>query len=728
MKKRILSILLSLAVILSMSIPCTAFAAGSEDNATYKLTVWHPEAGRPLDEQPIPQDFYSVSCASTVPAIALSSNTCLRAKIDGGSSPMQPGSKFSYDQEVLFHTSISATGGEKFTGNETLSINGKPVPICFNEDMNVIYINQDGYDEAFSLGVLKRTPVSDIYLTGYKPVKMGTTPAVLSVDEAADSGHVYTGRGCYIDNVMHTEATSFVDGRDYWMHIRLDAAYDYSFENITPENIHIAGYDMPAEGVSISTENGSDSTYPSYIEINLPAVTAEKNIYEFTIPEPKEGELPGQATLKANDDIAYTGIDWYKSQDGWSEAVKMEDGEMFEAGYDYYAQPQYSWKSEELVSGSYTIYVNGNVYNGLYYSFSHLYREVDLQITVAEPQVGGTPAQTYSANIPISEQVCAWYLLPNAPSIEDAQPMKLPDDKFMEFQAGCSYAFIPIAYNYDYDFYSINKTYVNGVDLSGIGYIVFGPLKYTQSISGASSFTKTYGNAAFSLGASAKTALSYASSNTKVATVSADGKVTVKGAGTATITIKAAEDSNYKAATRQVKITVAKADQTVSGVNSSYSRAYGSYFTLKPSSKTSRTYRSSNTKVATVSSAGKVTIKGIGTAKITITANETGNYKKSVKTVTVKGAPKKPAISKVTAKKKSMTVKMASKVSTTKGTTYQIAYRVKGTSKWKYKTTKKQSLTIKKLKKGKKYQVKVRAYKGTYYSAWSAAKTTAKIK
>ena len=60
---------------------------------------------------------------------------------------------------------------------------------------------------------------------------------------------------------------------------------------------------------------------------------------------------------------------------------------------------------------------------------------------------------------------------------------------------------------------------------------------------------------------------------------------------------------------------------------------------------------------------------------------------------------------------------------------YQIAYNLAG-KKAKYKVVKKAgtvSAWLKKLKKGKKYTVRIRAYRvisGTkYYSAWSAAKT-----
>ena len=80
-------------------------------------------------------------------------------------------------------------------------------------------------------------------------------------------------------------------------------------------------------------------------------------------------------------------------------------------------------------------------------------------------------------------------------------------------------------------------------------------VKASQTIT-ANSFTKTYGNKPFSLGAKAKTKLTYKSSDTKVATVSNNGKVTLKGPGKATITITAAATSQYNAATKKITITV----------------------------------------------------------------------------------------------------------------------------------------------------------------------------
>ncbi len=72
-----------------------------------------------------------------------------------------------------------------------------------------------------------------------------------------------------------------------------------------------------------------------------------------------------------------------------------------------------------------------------------------------------------------------------------------------------------------------------------------------------------------------------------------------------------------------------KSGQKITGISSSYKKAYNSSFTLKPKAKGKITYKSSNTKVATVNSKGKVKIKGTGKVTITITAKETSAYKKA---------------------------------------------------------------------------------------------------
>ena len=150
-------------------------------------------------------------------------------------------------------------------------------------------------------------------------------------------------------------------------------------------------------------------------------------------------------------------------------------------------------------------------------------------------------------------------------------------------------------------------------------------------------------------------------------------------------------------------------------------------------------YRSSDSKVASVDAKGKVTLKGVGVCTITVTAAETANYKSATASVKVTVNPKKAAISKVkTVKGKKL------KVSWKKDTTvsgYEIQCALKknfksGLKKTTIKKAKTTSTTIKKLKKGKKYYVRVRAYKTvkvngknvTLRGSWSSVKTSGKVK
>ena len=107
----------------------------------------------------------------------------------------------------------------------------------------------------------------------------------------------------------------------------------------------------------------------------------------------------------------------------------------------------------------------------------------------------------------------------------------------------------------------------------------------------------------------------FRSSNTKVATVSANGTVKAKKAGKVNITVQV---GNYK---QVVKITVKK--PTMKLVKSSAKLKKGKKVTIKvkaaPVSKV--TFKSSNKKVATVSSKGVVKAKKKGTAIITVKCN-----------------------------------------------------------------------------------------------------------
>lgn len=160
--------------------------------------------------------------------------------------------------------------------------------------------------------------------------------------------------------------------------------------------------------------------------------------------------------------------------------------------------------------------------------------------------------------------------------------------------------------------------------------------------------------------------VTWTSSNNKVATVS-NGTVKAAGNGTATITAKAANGlkAECKVTVSQAseKVTIEISNQTVSGKTLSVKK--GKTYTLKaevsPSSAASANkkikWSTSNKKIATVTSAGKVKIVGKGTVKITA---KTADNKSA--TVTFKASTKKVRVSKVTLKADKKTVVAGTKV------------------------------------------------------------------
>ena len=126
--------------------------------------------------------------------------------------------------------------------------------------------------------------------------------------------------------------------------------------------------------------------------------------------------------------------------------------------------------------------------------------------------------------------------------------------------------------------------------------------------------------------------VTYKSSDKKVVTVSAKGKLTAKKAGKAKITVQ----SGKKKFMITVTVT-APAPTGMKNVPKSKALKKGKTFVLKPTllptgAKGKITYKTSNKKVVTVDARGKVTAKGKGSAVIIVTA---GKVKKTCK-VTVK--------------------------------------------------------------------------------------------
>ena len=205
---------------------------------------------------------------------------------------------------------------------------------------------------------------------------------------------------------------------------------------------------------------------------------------------------------------------------------------------------------------------------------------------------------------------------------------------------------------------------------------------------------------------------SWTSSKKSVATVDKNGKITATSKeGTAVITVTLASKKTAK-----VTVTVKMIRTTkLTKVPKTLSLTTGKKYTLKPvvtpsNSQEKVTYKSSNTKIATVSSTGVITAKKVG--KVTITV-QSGKQKATV-TLTVKKAPALKAIKNVPTKK-----------TITKGKTYTLKpqlYPSGAIAKITYTTSNKSIATVD--SKGKITAKK----KGTAVITVKAGNFTAKCK
>lgn len=141
-------------------------------------------------------------------------------------------------------------------------------------------------------------------------------------------------------------------------------------------------------------------------------------------------------------------------------------------------------------------------------------------------------------------------------------------------------------------------------------------------------------NTKFYINAQAEGELRFASADETIAKVSRiTGKVTVTGVGTTTITVTARKTDHYKKATAEVTVKAVRAEQTITAPVDGLEQKYnnGGTFQLEASTTgdSELTYTSSDEKVVTVSKTGKLTMKGVGVATITVTAPKTALYKKA---------------------------------------------------------------------------------------------------
>lgn len=152
------------------------------------------------------------------------------------------------------------------------------------------------------------------------------------------------------------------------------------------------------------------------------------------------------------------------------------------------------------------------------------------------------------------------------------------------------------------------------------------------------------------------------------------------------------------------------------------------YITAETSGDGKLTYKSGNTKVISISSTGKVVVRGYGKAVVTIRASKTAQYEAALKEITITVVPQKAGIVKATSSKRKTLYVLWKKDMTVDG--YQVNFSTRkdfksNTYKREYSKSSTHMRTIG-LKSNQTYYVRIRSYVKVggkkYYGAWSTVK------
>ena len=448
--------------------------------------------------------------------------------------------------------------------------------------------------------------------------------------------------------------------------------------------------------------------------------------------------------------FAYNDNLWYYiGTDGYLNAYNFDTFTNTKKGY--IGDKWYAW-------GNHSSYYTGNygkieIYDNLiYYSKTDGVYSCDLNGNNSKKYVDGNLAYGYVYGFRIRDKVMRFVLRtsPNASASQEyLYEVKMPviqnglteDNTVVELE-GTSYSYTGssitpnciVKYNgftlyKDIDYtisYSNNKNpgtasvIISGIgDYSGSVSATFEITKINQSISVPSTnITKTYKESTFNLLATAKTAMTYTSSNTNVVKVDSTGKVTILSCGIANITITAKSTYNYNAASKIVKITVNRRKLTEKVKLPVYKYTYNGK-EKKPTVTVSGLIKNVDYKVSYSNNikSGKATIK------VTGINNYTGTLTKTFVIY-----PPKEVVTKTTVSKGGFSIYW----NPTSCSGYEIKYSNKSNYSSGNKTVNvtpysKSSRYIYGLLRNKKYYVKVRAYKvidgRKYYGSFSDVKS-----
>ena len=141
--------------------------------------------------------------------------------------------------------------------------------------------------------------------------------------------------------------------------------------------------------------------------------------------------------------------------------------------------------------------------------------------------------------------------------------------------------------------------------------------------------------------------VTYASSDSDVATINENGTVTLVAAGTTTITATSQATDTYLAGSAYYTLTVSLADSGISWSNSSVNATFGesnSFPTLTNSHNLDVSFSSSNESVATIDGNGSITLVAAGTTYIKAYFAGDGTYAETTATYTLKVSKGTPTL------------------------------------------------------------------------------------